>query len=134
MKAFLLSALVLSISTGVQARSILMFNKTHDCTSAVAGKSQGSVEVSEAADGQAKLVISLAGEANKIVTFGKKITPPKMMAGGSTRYVTKAFDSNLEATLSFGARPIKVGKIVGKAAKLVIAGHSDLSLVCAAVK
>lgn len=132
MKALLLSALVLSLSSGVQARSILVFKKTHDCSPAVAGKSQASVEVSEAADGQARLVISVAGE--KITAYGKKITPPKMMAGGTTRYVVSDSKTNTEAVLAFGAMPIKVGKIVGKKATLDIKGHSESVLVCAAVK
>lgn len=136
MKSLLLAALVMTIASGVEARSILVFSTTDKCQSI---KKQDSVLVliQAAQDGQTQLVISnplAAGEAPlKIQT--KKIVPPPMNAGGSVKYTGQNDVTKEVVTLAYnGVRPIKVGSIVGRSATLKQEKKDDIALICTSAK
>ncbi|MBC7428227.1 MAG: hypothetical protein H7336_06420 [Bacteriovorax sp.] len=134
MKSLLLTALVLTISSGVQARSILVFKSVNKCQSI---KKQDAilVDVQEAQDGQAQLVISnpLSSDAPvKIQT--KKILPPPMNAGGSIRYAGKNEITKENVTLALGIRPIQVGTLKGRGATLSLEKKDEIQMICTAAK
>lgn len=129
MKALLLSALLLSLSAGAQARSILVFRPTTLCQNA-----SSIVQISEAADGQARLEIELKSEKFKLTAFGKKIVPPAGMAGAPLKYVGKDKETNIEAILSISVRPVKIGKVTGRSGKLVLVNRSEEALACNNIK
>ncbi|MBC7713444.1 MAG: hypothetical protein H7177_08895 [Rhizobacter sp.] len=134
MKTLLLAALVLSISAGAQARSILVFKSVNKCQT-YTKQEPVTVDVQEAQDGQSQLVIAypLKGDAPvKIQT--KKILPPPMNAGGSLRYVGKNDVTKENVTLALGIRPIKAGKLVGRGATLTLEKQDAIQLICTTVK
>lgn len=135
MKTLLLTALVMTLSAGAQARSILVFKSVNKCQSFK--KSDALlVDVQEAQDGQAQLVITypLSSDAPLKVQV-QKILPPPMNAGGSVKYVGKNEVTKEIITLAFkGVRPIKVGKVVGRAAVLIMEKQDNVELICSAVK
>jgi hypothetical protein len=136
MKALLLAALALSISSGAQARSILVFKTISSCEAVEKVSGQDiKIDIQEAQDGQSQLVLKLASQAEVVKIQTKKILPPPMSAGTPLKYEGVDPETNGKTTLAIGARPIKVGKIVGKAATITAEGRfTNLKLVCAAVK
>lgn len=136
MKTLLLAALALSISTGVQARSILVFKTVTTCENAEK-RPEGSVkiDIQEAQDGQSQLVLKLASQKDVVKTQTKKILPPPMSAGTPLKYEGTDPETNGKTTLAIGTRPIKVGKITGRAATITTEGRfTNLKLVCSFVK
>lgn len=134
MKTLLLAALVMTISSGVQARSILVFKTVNKCQS-IKKQDAALVLVQEAQDGQAQLVISnpLSTDAALKVQV-KKILPPPMNAGGSVKYVGTNATTKEVVTLAFkGIRPIKVGTVVGRAATLTLEKQDAIELICTSV-
>lgn len=131
MKSLLLAVLVISTVSSVEARSILVFKSVNKCQSY---KKQDAllVDVQEAQDGQAQLVITkpLSGEEAVKVQV-KKISPPPMNAGGSVKYVGKKDATKELVTLQYnGIRPIKVGKTVGRSATLIQERQDNVELIC----
>lgn len=136
MKALILAALVLTITTGAQARSILVFKTVTKCETAE--KVDGSemlISVQEAQDGQSQLILELSGQETPVVVQTKKILPPPMSAGTPLKYVGKDLESGSIVTLAIGTRPIKVGKVTGRSASITVEGlFEKLALVCSSVK
>ncbi|MBY0413022.1 MAG: hypothetical protein K2Q18_02600 [Bdellovibrionales bacterium] len=136
MKTLLLSALILTISSGAQARSILTFKTVNKCQTYTKGEPV-TVDIQEAQDGQAQLVIAypLKKEENTKVQV-KKITPPKGLSGGSIKYVGKkgVTQENVTLTLTGAVTPIKIGKVFAKAATLSLEKQDEIKLACVAVK
>ncbi len=136
MKTLLLAALVLTISTGAQARSILVFKTVTACETAekVAGN-EVKIDIQEAQDGQSQLVLKLSTQKEVVKVQTKKILPPPMSAGTPLKYEGTDPETNGKTTLAIGTRPIKVGKVVGRAATITTEGRfTNLKLVCASVK
>jgi hypothetical protein len=136
MKTLLLTAIILSVTASVEARSILTFKTVTKCETYKKGEPK-LVLIQEAQDGQSQLVISSplipTEEALKIQT--KKISPPPMNAGGTVKYVGKNDITKEVVTLAFGSiRPIKVGKKVGRAALLIVEKQDNVELICTNVK
>lgn len=136
MKSLLLAALVLSLSSGAQARSILVFKTVTKCETAQ--KVEGSemkIDVQEAQDGQAQLVLNLSSQEAPVKVQAKKILPPPMSAGMPLKYVGQDPETDAKVTLAIGTRPIKVGKVLGRASSITVEGmFSNLALVCSSVK
>ena len=132
MKTFILSALLLG-TVSANARSILVFKTTLNCQT-YSAQAAATVDIQEAQDGQSRLLVDLKNEKLKLEIVGKKILPPRMMAGGATRYVGKDAKTNIEGELTLGVRPMKVGKLVGRAARLELKNRSELNLVCTFAK
>lgn len=134
MKSLLLATLALTIASGAQARSILSYKIVSTCQT-YTKQEPVVVDVKEAQDGQSLLVIAYPlkpGSITKVVA--KKTVPPKMMAGGLTKYSGKTEDSKESVTLEIGTRPLKVGKTVGKAGTLKLERQDEIALICTAVK
>lgn len=128
MKTLLLTAAVMVLSTGVEARSILVFKTTHNCISAIK-ESDAKVTIQEAQDGQTQLVLKLSEQEEIVKVQTKKILPPPMSAGTPLKY------KGDKTELAIGTRPVKVGNITGRTASLTIEGRYDkLALVCSSVK
>lgn len=136
MKSLLLAFLVLTISSGANARSILYFKTVAKCETAVkVADSEIKINVQEAQDGQSQLVLKLSGQEEVVAIQTKKILPPPMSAGTSLKYEGIDEESQALVTLSIGTRPIKVGKVVGKSSSLTIEGlFEKLAMVCSTVK
>ncbi|AUN99190.1 hypothetical protein DOM21_05025 [Bacteriovorax stolpii] len=136
MKSVLMAALLLSLSAGAQARSILVFKTVTKCETAQ--KVEGSelkVDVQEAQDGQAQLVINLSGDDEAIKVQAKKILPPPMSAGTPLKYVGSDPKTHAQVTLAIGTRPIKVGKVTGRTSSITVEKlFSNLPMVCSSVK
>nr|BDT29361.1 hypothetical protein BHI3_28270 [Bacteriovorax sp. HI3] len=136
MKSVLMTALLLSLSAGAQARSILVFKTVTKCETAQ--KVEGSelkVDVQEAQDGQAQLVINLSGDDEAIKVQAKKILPPPMSAGTPLKYVGNDPKTHAQVTLAIGTRPIKVGKVTGRTSSITVEKlFSNLPMVCSSVK
>lgn len=131
MKTLLLAALVMTTISSVEARSILVFKSVNKCQSYKKGEPV-VVDVQEAQDGQAQLVISnpLSGEAALKVQV-KKILPPPMNAGGSVKYVGTTDVTKENVTLQYnGVRPIKVGTKTGRSATLKREKLDNVELIC----
>ena len=134
MKSLLLAALILTISSGVQARSILVFRSVNKCQSF---KKQDPilVDVQEAQDGQAQLVISNPLSTDAPVKIqAKKLLPPPMNAGGSIRYVGKNEVTKENVSLALGIRPIQVGSLKGRGATLTLEKQDAIEMICTTVK
>ncbi len=132
MKALLLAALALSISSGAHARSILVFKTVRSCEN-IEKRAEGSVkiDIQEAQDGQSQLVLKLESQKDVIKTQTKKILPPPMMAGMPLKYEGTDPETNGKTTLAIGVRPLKVGKVVGRAATITTEGRfTNLKLIC----
>lgn len=132
MKALLLTATLVLSFQAAEARSILTFKPALKCESYSQTKRVATVDVHLAQDGQARLLINLKSEDLKLDAFGKRILPPPMSAGTPVRYVGIDRETNIEAELSVGLRPMKVGKTTGRAATLVLKNRSELPLICTA--
>lgn len=134
MKALLLATLILTISSGAQARSILVFKSVNKCQTYTKGEPV-TVDVQEAQDGQAQLVIAypLKQDASLKVQV-KKILPPPMSAGTPLKYVGKNEVTKEVVSLAIGVRPLKVGKLSGRGATLSLEKQDAISLICSAVK
>ena len=136
MKSVLMAALLLSLSAGAQARSILVFKTVTKCETAQ--KVEGSemkIDIQEAQDGQAQLVINLSGEDDVTKVQAKKILPPPMSAGMPLKYVGNDPKTHAQVALAIGTRPIKVGKVTGRASSITVEKlFSNLPLVCSSVK
>lgn len=135
-------ALVLALSAtlplqAVQARSILFFKTVSKCETITKVKNREVlVDIQKAQDGQAQLVITFEGQQEQKIQV-KEILPPKMMAGGSTKYVGKDTGTDNSVTLSIaaGSAPVKVGKTVGRRSSLTIQHViNELPMVCASVQ
>lgn len=135
MKNLLLATLALTISAGAQARSILVFRTVTSCQT-YTKQEPVTVQVQEAQDGQAQLVIANPLKADSTVKIQvKKISPPPMMAGGTTKYVGKNEVTKENVTLQMGSvRPIKVGTKTGRAATLLLEKQDAINLICTAAK
>ena len=132
MKTLLLAATVMVLSTGAQARSILVFKTTSNCISAVK-ESDAKVTIQEAQDGQTQLVLKLSVQEDIVKVQTKKILPPPMSAGTPLKY--KGSDKGANVELVMGTRPVKVGSVTGRSATLTIDGrYEKLALVCSSVK
>lgn len=132
MKALLLGTLVLTLSVNAHARSILVFKTVTQCeTAQKVNGSEVKLDVQEAQDGQAQLVLNLTNEDEPIKVQAKKILPPPMSAGTPLRYVGNDPKTHAQVSLAIGTRPIKVGKITGKASSLTVEKlFSNLAMVC----
>ena len=131
MKTLFLTAMVMTTIASAQARSILVFKSVNKCQSFKKHEAL-LVDVQEAQDGQAQLVISnpLSGEAAQKVQV-KKISPPPMNAGGSVKYVGTTDVTKETVTLQYnGIRPIKVGNTVGRSATLKREKQDNVDLIC----
>jgi hypothetical protein len=134
MKTLLLASLILTISSGVQARSILVFRSVNKCQT-YTKQEPVTVDVQEAQDGQAQLVIAYPLKSDAPVKIqAKKILPPPMNAGGSLRYVGTNDVTKEAVTLALGIRPLKVGKLSGRGATLTLEKQDAIQLICTAVK
>lgn len=81
---------------------------------------------------QSRLIISPSGQQTEILNV-KTILPPRMMAGGSTKYVGKDRGTDNDIILTVSSGRIAVGKIFGRAAKFTVENiFTDLSMVCVA--
>lgn len=88
------------------------------------------ITISKSSKGNFKMVLEPEG-SEKIVVKAKEILPPRMMAGGALKYEAKDPESQGLITLSIFSRPIKVGSVTGKSAKISMQGlFSDLAMVC----
>lgn len=136
MKTLLMTALVLALSSGAQARSILVFKTVTKCeTAQKVDGSELKVDIQEAQDGQAQLVLNLSSQEAPIKVQAKKILPPPMSAGMPLKYVGNDPETGSKVTLAIGTRPIKVGKVTGRASSITAEGiFSNLALVCSSVK
>lgn len=134
LKIILLSLLVLTISSGAEARSILVFKTVKNCQTYT---KQGpvTVQVQEAQDGQAQLVIAYPLKQDAALKVQvKKILPPTMNAGAPLKYVGKNEVTKESVSLAIGVRPIKVGKLTGRGATLNLEKQDVIELICSAVK
>jgi hypothetical protein len=131
MKALLLTSLLLSITAGAQARSILVFRPSQLCQNKTA-----TVEIQEAQDGQSRMIVDIKSEKLKLDLIGKKVPMEAGRVGGITRYVGKDKATNIEGILAItaGTAPIKIGKVVGRPGKLELVGRSELVLACNNIK
>lgn len=133
MKTLLIAFMAMTTIASVEARSLLVFKSVNKCQS-IKRQDALLVDVQEAQDGQAQLVISnpLSAEAPLKVQV-KKISPPPMNAGGSVKYIGTTDVTKETVTLQFnGIRPIKVGKTVGRSATLKREKLDDVELICSA--
>ena len=134
MKKLLLATIVLTLSAGAQARSILVFKTVMNCQT-VTKQEPVIVDVKEAQDGQALLVIAYPLKPGTIIkVLAKKILPPPMSAGTPLKYAGKNEITKENVTLSIGSRPMKVGKVTGKVASLQLEKQDKIDLLCSAVK
>jgi hypothetical protein len=134
MKIILLTALAMSISITSQA-SILKFNTIKKCQTYIKQEPL-NVDVQEARDGQAQLVIThtlIKNEAPLKIQV-KKVLPPPMNAGMPLKYVGQNDKTKESVTLSIGLAPLKVGKLTGKGATLYRDRQDDVQLLCMPVK
>lgn len=137
MKSLIFTFALLTLSAGVEARSILRFETVRKCVTAEnPAKSELIVEVQEAQDGQAQLIVTFTQDNDVAFVQAKKILPPPMSAGTPLRYEGKIAELNGKAiTLAISARPIKSGKFVGKASSVSIDQLlSNLPMICMNVK
>lgn len=131
-----LSLLVL-LSGATEARSLLVFKTVSNCVSEENPKeSPVTINVQEAQDGQAQMIVHFDGDEASEAVQAKKIIPPKGMAGAPLKYQGKIKGiSNSDITLAISVRPIKVGKIVGRSSSLTIDGLLDrLPMICVSAK
>lgn len=137
MKSMIALSLLVLLSATAEARSLLVFKTVSNCVTAENPEdSEVTINVQEAQDGQAQMIVHFQGDAKSEAIQSKKIIPPKGMAGAPLKYTGKiAGMSNNDITLAIGVRPVKVGKIVGKSASLTIDQHLDrLPMICVSAK
>ena len=134
MKILLLASLVMAISSGVHARSILVFKTVNKCQT-YTKQEPVTVEVQEAQDEQAQLIIVHPLKLDAPVKVqAKRILPPPMNAGGSLKYVGKNEITKEEVTLALSISPLKVGKLVGRSATLTLEKQDAIQLICTTEK
>jgi hypothetical protein len=134
MKTLLMSALVLIVSTTAQA-SILSFKTVTRCQT-YTKQEPINIDVQEAQDGQAQLVIGhplIKTEAPLKIQV-KKVLPPPMNAGLPLKYIGQNDKTKESVTLSIGLAPLKVGKITGRGATLYRDRQDDVQMICTPVK
>lgn len=127
MKSLTFMALVLASLNSFAAQSSF---KTIFACQMVDKTMEMNINVLKDTKGATRMEIKPEGQRPFTVNARELLAPP-MMAGGATRYVAKDPESQGEIVLSIYARPIKVGSVVGKSAKISVQGlFSDLGMVC----
>lgn len=132
MKALLLSAIIMSgIVTGsAEARSILVFKTVTKCT-VVDKISNLDLLIQKAQDGQTQIVLKPEGEADIKIQVIQIDAQGRV--GAPTTFVGE--DASGKLSLTIGQRPYKVGKVVGRAARLTVEPiFYNLDMFCSAVK